>query len=112
MLELIIKETDTGKELHHGEYNCIFASVVADAGEDQRKAGVLNYSRNTNNLSLIYAIAHALNGIEDVKKKIEKDTEEIIGMKVPFEVLLATVGAMTMQISVDKNAIAELFNKE
>ena len=112
MLELIIKETDTGKELHHGEYNCIFASVVADAGEDQRKSGVLNYSRKTNNLSVIYAIAQALNGIEDAKKKMEKDMEETIGTKVPFEVLLASVSAMTTQISVDKNAIAELFNKE
>jgi hypothetical protein len=112
MLELIIKDTDTGKELHHGEYNCIFASVVADVGEDQREAGVLNYSRKTNNLSMIYAIAQALKGIEDVKKKIEKDSEETIGMKVPFEFLLATISAMTTQISADENAIAELFNKE
>jgi hypothetical protein len=62
---------DTGKELHHGEYNCIFASVVADAGEDQRKCGVLNYSRETNNLSKFYAIAQALKGVGDAKEDLK-----------------------------------------
>jgi hypothetical protein len=61
---------------------------------------------------MIFAIAQALKGIGDAKKEMEKDIEEIIGTKVPFEVLLATISAMTTQISVDENAIAELSNKE